>query len=134
MLGLYRGFGMSIATFVPTSGIWWGAYGAYQKLIWQQVLICSHGPCLEILQGLHVEACCLIQKVLGAALTEPQQQSLQQQSLLRSSHLSQVLSTLQTVLPRSIALVLFCMGSKEAAAAPISSVVASKGVWGLGRR
>ena len=37
VLGLYRGFGMSIATFVPTSGIWWGAYGAYQKLIWQQV-------------------------------------------------------------------------------------------------
>ena len=37
VLGLYRGFGMSIATFVPTSGIWWGAYGAYQKLIWNQV-------------------------------------------------------------------------------------------------
>lgn len=37
--GLYRGFGMSIATFVPTSGIWWGAYGAYQKLIWKQVQI-----------------------------------------------------------------------------------------------
>lgn len=37
VLGLYRGFGMSIATFVPTSGIWWGAYGAYQKLIWKQV-------------------------------------------------------------------------------------------------
>ena len=36
--GLYRGFGMSIATFVPTSGIWWGAYGAYQKLLWAQVL------------------------------------------------------------------------------------------------
>ena len=38
VLGLYRGFGMSIATFVPTSGIWWGAYGAYQKLIWKQVV------------------------------------------------------------------------------------------------
>ena len=38
--GLYRGFGMSIATFVPTSGIWWGAYGAYQKLLWAQVSSC----------------------------------------------------------------------------------------------
>ena len=38
--GLYRGFGMSIATFVPTSGIWWGAYGAYQKLLWAQVPSC----------------------------------------------------------------------------------------------
>ena len=47
VLGLYRGFGMSIATFVPTSGIWWGAYGAYQKLIWKQVVlqhICRHFP------------------------------------------------------------------------------------------
>jgi solute carrier family 25 protein 44 len=37
--GLYRGFGMSIATFVPTSGIWWGAYGAYQKVVWKQVQV-----------------------------------------------------------------------------------------------
>ncbi len=32
--GLYRGFGASVATFVPSSAVWWGAYGAYQKLIW----------------------------------------------------------------------------------------------------
>ena len=32
-----RGFGMSVATFVPTSGVWWGSYGAYQKLIWPVV-------------------------------------------------------------------------------------------------
>ncbi len=37
VLGLYRGFGMSVATFVPSSGIWWGSYGAFQKLVWQQV-------------------------------------------------------------------------------------------------
>lgn len=37
VLGLYRGFGMSIATFVPSSGIWWGSYGAFQKLVWHQV-------------------------------------------------------------------------------------------------
>lgn len=34
--GLYRGFGASVATFVPSSAIWWAAYGAYQKTIWQQ--------------------------------------------------------------------------------------------------
>ena len=28
---------MSVATFVPTSGVWWGSYGAYQKLIWPLV-------------------------------------------------------------------------------------------------
>lgn len=39
--GLYRGFGMSVATFVPSSGIWWGSYGAYQKLMWHQVLCLS---------------------------------------------------------------------------------------------
>lgn len=34
--GLYRGFGASVATFVPSSAIWWSAYGAYQKAIWHQ--------------------------------------------------------------------------------------------------
>jgi Mitochondrial carrier protein len=37
VLGLYRGFGLSIVTFVPSSALWWGAYGGYQKLIWQQL-------------------------------------------------------------------------------------------------
>ncbi|KAJ9530528.1 hypothetical protein QJQ45_012536 [Haematococcus lacustris] len=31
--GLYRGFGMSVATFVPSSAIWWSAYGVYTKLL-----------------------------------------------------------------------------------------------------
>lgn len=35
--GLYRGFGASIATFVPSSAVWWSAYGAYQELIWGQL-------------------------------------------------------------------------------------------------
>lgn len=33
--GLYKGFGLSIMTYVPSSAMWWGAYGMYQKLIWQ---------------------------------------------------------------------------------------------------
>ena len=33
--GLYRGFGLSIATFVPSSAVWWSAYGGYQKALWQ---------------------------------------------------------------------------------------------------
>ncbi|KAK9811231.1 hypothetical protein WJX72_000390 [[Myrmecia] bisecta] len=37
VLGLYRGFGASLATFVPSSAVWWSAYGAYQKVIWSQV-------------------------------------------------------------------------------------------------
>ena len=37
LVGLYRGFGASVATFVPSSGIWWGSYGAYQKFLWQQL-------------------------------------------------------------------------------------------------
>lgn len=35
--GLYRGFGTSIATYVPSSAMWWGSYGGYQKLIWHHV-------------------------------------------------------------------------------------------------
>ena len=37
LVWLYRGFGASVATFVPSSGIWWGSYGAYQKFLWQQL-------------------------------------------------------------------------------------------------
>jgi solute carrier family 25, member 44 len=29
--GLYRGFWASVATFVPNSAVWWGAYGFYRK-------------------------------------------------------------------------------------------------------
>ncbi len=32
--GLYRGAGASLAIFVPSSGLWWGAYGAYQHVLW----------------------------------------------------------------------------------------------------
>eukprot|EP00775_Hariotina_reticulata_P006117 gene6117-6356_t len=35
--GLYRGFWPSVATFVPNSAIWWGAYGFWQRLIWEQL-------------------------------------------------------------------------------------------------
>jgi solute carrier family 25 protein 44 len=31
--GLYRGFWASVATFVPNSAVWWGAYGFYRKAL-----------------------------------------------------------------------------------------------------
>ncbi len=37
VLGLYRGFGASIATLVPGSAIWWGFYGTYQRAFWSVV-------------------------------------------------------------------------------------------------
>lgn len=33
--GLYRGFGMSVITYSPSSAVWWGSYGASQRLIWK---------------------------------------------------------------------------------------------------
>lgn len=44
--GLYRGFGASVVTFVPSSAIWWSGYGAYQKALWHQY---------ERLTGRHAE-------------------------------------------------------------------------------
>jgi solute carrier family 25, member 44 len=35
--GLYRGFGASVATFVPSSAIWWSAYGAWQTILWLNI-------------------------------------------------------------------------------------------------
>ncbi|GAX78654.1 hypothetical protein CEUSTIGMA_g6092.t1 [Chlamydomonas eustigma] len=40
MTGFYRGFGASIALFVPASAVWWGCYGLYQKVMWN-VLVSS---------------------------------------------------------------------------------------------
>ncbi|KAJ7533878.1 hypothetical protein O6H91_13G069000 [Diphasiastrum complanatum] len=33
--GLYRGFGMSILTYSPSSAIWWATYGSSQRMIWR---------------------------------------------------------------------------------------------------
>lgn len=33
--GLYRGFGITLATQSPASALWWGAYGAAQHIIWR---------------------------------------------------------------------------------------------------
>jgi len=41
VLGLYRGFGASIVTFVPSSALWWGGYGFYQRLLWRQARPCA---------------------------------------------------------------------------------------------
>ena len=35
--GLYRGFGASVATFVPSSAIWWASYGGWQSVLWHQL-------------------------------------------------------------------------------------------------
>lgn len=35
--GMYRGFGASVVTFVPSSAIWWASYGAWQSIIWHQL-------------------------------------------------------------------------------------------------
>jgi len=32
--GLYRGASVSLAIYVPTSGLWWAAYGRYQQALW----------------------------------------------------------------------------------------------------
>ncbi|KAH7433634.1 hypothetical protein KP509_07G078500 [Ceratopteris richardii] len=33
--GLYRGFGMSVITYSPSSAVWWASYGASQRMIWK---------------------------------------------------------------------------------------------------
>ncbi|XP_058228347.1 uncharacterized protein LOC131336496 isoform X2 [Rhododendron vialii] len=32
--GLYRGFGLSVMTYSPSSAVWWASYGSSQRLIW----------------------------------------------------------------------------------------------------
>ncbi|CAM6107591.1 unnamed protein product [Calypogeia fissa] len=35
--GLYRGFGMSVLTYSPSSAVWWAAYGSSQRVIWRSL-------------------------------------------------------------------------------------------------
>lgn len=37
ILGLYRGFGMSVITYSPSSAVWWASYGASQRLMWRML-------------------------------------------------------------------------------------------------
>ncbi|KAB1211439.1 Solute carrier family 25 member 44 [Morella rubra] len=32
--GLYRGFGLSVMTYSPSSAVWWASYGSSQRFIW----------------------------------------------------------------------------------------------------
>lgn len=33
--GLYKGFGLSVMTYSPSSAVWWASYGASQRVIWR---------------------------------------------------------------------------------------------------
>lgn len=37
--GLYRGFGLSVMTYSPSSAVWWASYGSSQRVIWRLVMI-----------------------------------------------------------------------------------------------
>uniref|UniRef100_A0A7N0UN42 Mitochondrial carrier protein n=1 Tax=Kalanchoe fedtschenkoi TaxID=63787 RepID=A0A7N0UN42_KALFE len=40
--GLYRGFGLSVVTYSPSSAVWWASYGSSQRVIWRYLpLICQ---------------------------------------------------------------------------------------------
>lgn len=36
--GLYRGFGLSVLTYSPSSAVWWASYGSSQRFIWSKLL------------------------------------------------------------------------------------------------
>lgn len=38
--GLYRGFGLSVMTYSPSSAVWWASYGSSQRVIWR---LLDHG-------------------------------------------------------------------------------------------
>lgn len=33
--GFYRGFGLSVMTYSPSSAVWWASYGSSQRVIWR---------------------------------------------------------------------------------------------------
>ena len=37
MRGLYRGLGVSVLTYAPSSAAWWASYATAQRLLWRTV-------------------------------------------------------------------------------------------------
>lgn len=71
VLGLYRGFGASIVTFVPSSALWWGGYGFYQRSIWKEVW--TRAACVGTKQrrlGLRYVLWCTFMQEFGLACFE----------------------------------------------------------------
>ncbi|KAI6670417.1 hypothetical protein NL676_005302 [Syzygium grande] len=42
--GFYRGFGLSVMTYSPSSAVWWASYGSSQRVIWR---LLGHGEELQ---------------------------------------------------------------------------------------
>ncbi|KAL8231454.1 hypothetical protein R6Q57_001232 [Mikania cordata] len=38
--GFYRGFGLSVMTYSPSSAVWWASYGSSQRAIWSVKITC----------------------------------------------------------------------------------------------
>lgn len=49
--GLYRGFGMSVVTYSPSSAVWWASYGSSQRIIWRSLGYSSEDSMLVPSQG-----------------------------------------------------------------------------------
>ena len=43
--GLYRGFGLSVLVYSPSSAVWWASYGSSQRIIWRSEMIFQHFHC-----------------------------------------------------------------------------------------
>lgn len=46
--GLYRGFGLSVMTYSPSSAVWWASYGSSQRIIWKWVLGSVNANLLQV--------------------------------------------------------------------------------------
>eukprot|EP00271_Cylindrocystis_brebissonii_P003130 TRINITY_DN13887_c0_g1_i1.p1 TRINITY_DN13887_c0_g1~~TRINITY_DN13887_c0_g1_i1.p1 ORF type:complete len:347 (+),score=29.61 TRINITY_DN13887_c0_g1_i1:479-1519(+) len=47
VIGLYRGFGMSMITYAPSSATWWSTYGASQRILWSALGYGDEGRRIE---------------------------------------------------------------------------------------
>ena len=43
--GLYRGFGLSVMTYAPSSAVWWASYGSSQRIIWRLAYLIGSSLC-----------------------------------------------------------------------------------------
>ncbi|CAM8991209.1 unnamed protein product [Rhodiola kirilowii] len=63
--GLYRGFGLSVATYSPSSAVWWASYGSSQRVIWS---LLGHGNELQGELSKPKESTIMLVQALGGVI------------------------------------------------------------------
>lgn len=141
VLGLWRGFHASILTLVPNSALWWGSYGVWQKVIWNQVNFWSDSGRMTPLSmnQAGAEAKQPSSSITAASEEQPSSRktstvvAVQTGSALLAGATSACFTTPLDVIKTRLQLAKVGEGPKPTLSGTVKSILRDEGVWGLTR-